>query len=146
MLAMTNATFPTAPSKHALEQGDALAPRFDAAGLIAAVATHADTGEVLMLAWMNAEALERTERRDLHERIPAIRSLNRRDMHDERAGVGASFRRENTIDRAHIKRVRAQPIHRLCGKPDQHTRAKEDCGAGDFGGVSVHGNLDRADC
>ena len=60
MLAMTNATFPTAPSKHALEQGDALAPRFDAAGLIAAVVTHADTGEVLMLAWMNAEALEAT--------------------------------------------------------------------------------------
>ena len=37
-----------------------LSPRFDAAGLIAAVATHADTGEVLMLAWMNAEALELT--------------------------------------------------------------------------------------
>ena len=36
------------------------APRFDAAGLVAAVATHADTGEVLMLAWMNAEALRRT--------------------------------------------------------------------------------------
>jgi phosphoribosyl-AMP cyclohydrolase len=52
--------FPTAPSKDALEQGEALAPRFDAAGLIAAVATHAETGEVLMLAWMNAEALERT--------------------------------------------------------------------------------------
>jgi phosphoribosyl-AMP cyclohydrolase len=52
--------FPTAPSKEALEQGDTLAPRFDANGLVAAVATHADTGEVLMLAWMNAEALERT--------------------------------------------------------------------------------------
>ncbi|MDZ4371848.1 MAG: phosphoribosyl-AMP cyclohydrolase [Phenylobacterium sp.] len=53
-------TYPTAPSKDALEQGPVLAPRFDAAGLIAAVATHADTGEVLMLAWMNAEALEKT--------------------------------------------------------------------------------------
>ncbi|MBX3482684.1 phosphoribosyl-AMP cyclohydrolase [Phenylobacterium sp.] len=53
-------TFPTAPSKDALEQGETLSPRFDAAGLIAAIATHADTGEVLMLAWMNAEALERT--------------------------------------------------------------------------------------
>jgi phosphoribosyl-AMP cyclohydrolase len=52
--------YPTAPSKDALEQGETLAPRFDAAGLIAAVATHADTGEVLMLAWMNAEALEKT--------------------------------------------------------------------------------------
>ena len=43
-----------------LEQGSALTPRFDANGLIAAVATHADTGEVLMLAWMNAEALSKT--------------------------------------------------------------------------------------
>ena len=54
------ATFPTAPDKHALEHGAALAPRFDADGLIAAVATHADTGEVLMFAWMNAEALAKT--------------------------------------------------------------------------------------
>ena len=43
-----------------IEQGSALIPRFDANGLIAAVATHADTGEVLMFAWMNAEALEET--------------------------------------------------------------------------------------
>jgi len=54
------ASFPTATDKEVLEQGEALTPRFDAAGLIAAVATHAETGEVLMLAWMNAEALERT--------------------------------------------------------------------------------------
>jgi phosphoribosyl-AMP cyclohydrolase len=53
-------TFPTAASKDALEQGETLSPRFDATGLIAAVATHADTGEVLMLAWMNAEALQLT--------------------------------------------------------------------------------------
>jgi phosphoribosyl-AMP cyclohydrolase len=52
--------FPTASSLHALEHGDQLAPRFDANGLIAAVATHADTGEVLMLAWMSAEALAKT--------------------------------------------------------------------------------------
>ena len=53
-------SFPIAPSKAALEQGDTLAPRFDAAGLIAAIATDAGSGEVLMFAWMNAEALERT--------------------------------------------------------------------------------------
>ena len=53
-------SFPTAPTPDALEQGKVLAPRFDANGLIAAVATHAETGEVLMLAWMNEEALERT--------------------------------------------------------------------------------------
>jgi phosphoribosyl-AMP cyclohydrolase len=51
---------PPAPDKTALERGTAIAPRFDANGLIAAVATHADTGEVLMLAWMNAEALAKT--------------------------------------------------------------------------------------
>ena len=58
MSAMTG--FPTAPDKHALEHGAELAPRFDANGLIAAVATHAETGEVLMFAWMTAEALEKT--------------------------------------------------------------------------------------
>jgi phosphoribosyl-AMP cyclohydrolase len=52
--------FPTASTRLELEQGEALAPRFDASGLIAAVATHAQTGEVLMLAWMNAEALRLT--------------------------------------------------------------------------------------
>ena len=52
--------FPTAPDKPALEHGPVLAPRFDANGLIAAVATDADTGEVLMFAWMNAQALSLT--------------------------------------------------------------------------------------
>ena len=54
------ATFPTAPNTHALEHGAMLSPRFDPNGLIAAVATHADSGEVLMFAWMNAEALAKT--------------------------------------------------------------------------------------
>lgn len=35
-------------------------PKFDDNGLIAAVAQDADTGDVLMLAWMNAEALTAT--------------------------------------------------------------------------------------
>jgi phosphoribosyl-AMP cyclohydrolase len=56
---MTN-RFPNLSSKHDLEHGDVLAPRFDAAGLICAVAAHADTGEILMVAWMNAEALRLT--------------------------------------------------------------------------------------
>ncbi|MDB5457044.1 MAG: phosphoribosyl-AMP cyclohydrolase [Caulobacter sp.] len=60
MEAMTDALFPTAPDKHALERGAALAPRFDADGLIAAIAQDADDGEILMLAWMNAEALKLT--------------------------------------------------------------------------------------
>ena len=57
---MTQAPFPTAPTATELERGAALAPRFDGNGLIAAIAAHAETGEVLMLAWMNAEALRLT--------------------------------------------------------------------------------------
>jgi phosphoribosyl-AMP cyclohydrolase len=34
--------------------------RFDAAGLVPAIAQQHDTGEVLMLAWMNREAVEET--------------------------------------------------------------------------------------
>ncbi|MDP9104240.1 MAG: phosphoribosyl-AMP cyclohydrolase [Pseudomonadota bacterium] len=43
-----------------LAQGTTLTPNFDANGLVAAIATDADSGEVLMLAWMNAEALRKT--------------------------------------------------------------------------------------
>lgn len=57
---MSEPLFPTAPDKLTLERGAALSPRFDANGLIAAVAQDADSGEVLMLAWMNAEALKLT--------------------------------------------------------------------------------------
>ncbi len=53
-------SFPKAASGYDLERGQALAPRFDAAGLIAAIAIDADRGDVLMLAWMNAEALALT--------------------------------------------------------------------------------------
>ena len=35
-------------------------PKFDAAGLVAAIAQDRASGEVLMLAYMNAEAIERT--------------------------------------------------------------------------------------
>lgn len=52
--------FAVAPSSAELERGTVLSPRFDAHGLIAAVATDARSGEVLMLAWMNAEALRLT--------------------------------------------------------------------------------------
>ena len=37
-----------------------LRPNFNSDGLIAAIAQDADTGEVLMLAWMNSEALQAT--------------------------------------------------------------------------------------
>jgi phosphoribosyl-AMP cyclohydrolase len=42
------------------EEGRALAPKFDASGLITCVATDASSGDVLMVACMNADALEKT--------------------------------------------------------------------------------------
>ncbi|MFN3744606.1 MAG: phosphoribosyl-AMP cyclohydrolase [Hyphomicrobiaceae bacterium] len=47
-------------SHHEVEEGSAFTPKFDASGVLAAVATDADTGDVLMVAWMDAEALART--------------------------------------------------------------------------------------
>jgi phosphoribosyl-AMP cyclohydrolase len=54
---------PVSPSlldKVALEEGTTFTPRFDAEGLIACVTTDARDGRVLMLAYMNAEALHLT--------------------------------------------------------------------------------------
>ena len=42
------------------EEGLGLQPKFDAAGLVTCVATDANTGEVLMVAHMNEEALRKT--------------------------------------------------------------------------------------
>ena len=42
------------------EQGLELQPKFDASGLVTCVATDAGSGEVLMVAHMNAEALRKT--------------------------------------------------------------------------------------
>ena len=43
-----------------VEEGDELAPKFDEHGLLPVVTTAAATGEVLMLGYMNEEALKRT--------------------------------------------------------------------------------------
>lgn len=43
-----------------LENGTVLTPRFNADGLITAIAVDAQSGQILMLAHMNAEALART--------------------------------------------------------------------------------------
>lgn len=45
-----------------VEEGDQLAPKFDERGLIACVTTDTTNGEVLMLGYMNQEALEKTLR------------------------------------------------------------------------------------
>jgi phosphoribosyl-AMP cyclohydrolase len=47
-------------SKTDLEEGLAFTPKFNADGLITAVATDASNGDVLMVAHMNAEALRKT--------------------------------------------------------------------------------------
>jgi phosphoribosyl-AMP cyclohydrolase len=43
-----------------VEEGTELAPKFDSEGLIPVVTTDAATGEVLMLGYMNAQALAKT--------------------------------------------------------------------------------------
>ena len=47
-------------AKSDIEEGLALAPKFDADGLVTCVATDAASGDVLMVAHMNKEALSRT--------------------------------------------------------------------------------------
>ena len=46
--------------KKQIEEGDALAPKFNADGLIPVVTTDYETGELLMQAFMNEEALAQT--------------------------------------------------------------------------------------
>ncbi len=47
-------------SAHEVEEGRAFAPKFDADGLLTCVATDVRSGEILMVAHMNAEALAKT--------------------------------------------------------------------------------------
>ncbi len=50
----------TTLQKKDIEEGNLLAPKFDENGLLPVVTQHADTGDILMLAYMNAEALQKT--------------------------------------------------------------------------------------
>lgn len=60
---MNDVSFPPPSSdKAALEEGAVFTPRFDANGLITAVVTDARDGMLLMVAHMNAEALDLTLR------------------------------------------------------------------------------------
>ncbi|MEM6410808.1 MAG: phosphoribosyl-AMP cyclohydrolase [Pseudomonadota bacterium] len=47
-------------SKREQDSTTELRPKFNAQGLIAAIAQDAETGEVLMMAWMNAQSLTKT--------------------------------------------------------------------------------------
>ena len=55
-----SAPFAARMSVEQVEEGLALAPKFDADGLIPCITTDANTGEVLMLGYMSGEALQRT--------------------------------------------------------------------------------------
>lgn len=57
---MADITFADRATVADLEEGAEFAPKFDAAGLIPCVTTDATTGEPLMFAYMNAEALRQT--------------------------------------------------------------------------------------
>jgi phosphoribosyl-AMP cyclohydrolase len=57
---MSALPFPPPGSKTDLEEGTVLTPRFNAEGLVTCVTVDAGSGEVLMVAHMNAEALAKT--------------------------------------------------------------------------------------
>lgn len=59
-----------------IEAGATFQPKFDANGLIAAIATDVSSGEVLMFAWMNAEALALT----LQQRVAHFWSRSRNKL------------------------------------------------------------------
>jgi phosphoribosyl-AMP cyclohydrolase len=52
--------FPPPGSKTELEEGSILSPRFGADGLVTCITTDVATGEILMVAHMNPEALAKT--------------------------------------------------------------------------------------
>jgi phosphoribosyl-AMP cyclohydrolase len=56
----TSISFSARGSTEEVEEGRAFAPKFDADGLVTCVATDARSGDVLMIAHMNAQALQKT--------------------------------------------------------------------------------------
>ena len=71
------AAFAARTTVEQVEEGLALAPRFDADGLIPCITTDAETGDVLILGYMNGEALRRARRRS-HPRGARARRLRPR--------------------------------------------------------------------
>jgi phosphoribosyl-AMP cyclohydrolase len=57
---MSSAPFAARGTKHDIEEGAAFAPAFDAQGLIVCITAEAETGDILMVAYMNAESLRLT--------------------------------------------------------------------------------------
>ena len=57
---MTTSPFAPRGDKHDIEEGDRFAPKFDRDGLIVCVTTEHRSGDILMVAYMNEEALRLT--------------------------------------------------------------------------------------
>ena len=57
---MSDSRFAKRLTVEQVEEGHDLAPKFDADGLMPAITTDAESGDVLMLGYMNAEALAKT--------------------------------------------------------------------------------------
>ena len=57
---MSKATSQPRTTGEQAEEGTDFAPKFDAQGLVPCITTNADNGDVLMLGWMNEEALRLT--------------------------------------------------------------------------------------
>jgi phosphoribosyl-AMP cyclohydrolase len=73
---MAPVSFAQRGSAEEVEHGLVFQPRFDADGLMPAIVSDAASGEVLMLAWMNAEALALT----LETRVGHFWSRSRRRL------------------------------------------------------------------
>lgn len=74
--------FAEGSSVEQVELGETLAPRFDAEGLMPVIVVNADDKIILMLGYMNAEALERTLRtRQAHFWSRSRRALWRKGEH-----------------------------------------------------------------
>lgn len=59
-MTISNIKFASRDDRKAVELGTGIAPKFDSDGLIPAITVDAESGEVLMLAYMNEEALRKT--------------------------------------------------------------------------------------
>lgn len=57
---MSASPFAARGAKHDIEEGDLFAPKFDRDGLIVCVTTERRTGDILMVGYMNEEALRLT--------------------------------------------------------------------------------------
>ncbi len=102
--------------------------KFDAAGLITTVVQHAHSGEVLMVAWMNRESLERTFER---QRL-VFWSRSRRQLWEKGATSGNFLRLVAlTVDCDHDSLLaRVEPAGPVCHTGSATCFGEPDAGVG----------------